>query len=82
MSVLEQVAALCASAITVVALVLIAVELVNRIPPSSRIFSTVTQGLVNGMMETSLPLPSHRDDESTAARPRTWTKLAVTSPEL
>ena len=66
MSVLEWVAALRATAIAIMALQLIAVKLVGRIPPSSCVFGRVTLGLVNGMMETSLPSPSHRDGESTA----------------
>ena len=58
MSVPEWVAALRVAAIAVVSLELIAVELVNRIPPSSRVFDRVTLGLVNYMTKTSLPPPS------------------------
>ena len=62
----ERVTALRVAAIAVVALELVAVELVNRIPPSSHVFGRVTLGLVNGMMETSLPSPSCQNGESTA----------------
>ena len=58
MSVPEWVAALRVAPIAIVALKLIAVTLVNRIPLSSRVFGWVTLGLVNGMMETSLLPPS------------------------
>ena len=66
MLVLERVDAPRVAAIAVVALELIAVELVNRIPPSSYIFGRATLGLVNSMIETSLPLPSCQNGESTA----------------
>ena len=49
----KRVAAPRATAVANVAFELIAVELVNHIPPSSCIFGRVTLGLVNGMMETS-----------------------------
>ena len=77
MSVPEWVAALRMAAIAIVALELIAVELVDRIPPSSRVFGRVTLGLVNGMTETSLSLPSRRNGESIAvhrASPRGHTR--------
>ena len=54
----EQVTAPRVAAIAVVALELVFIELVNRIPPSSGVFGRVTLGLVNGMIETSLPSPS------------------------
>ena len=50
---LERVAAPRVATIAVMALELIAIELINHIPPSSCIFGRVTLGLVNGMMETS-----------------------------
>jgi len=53
--VLEWFAALRASTIVVVALELIAIELVNRVPLPSHVFSRVTLGIVISMMETSLP---------------------------
>jgi len=65
-SVPEWVTALCVAAIAIVALKLIVVALVNRIPPSSHVFGRVTLGLVNGMTETSLPPPSCWNGESTA----------------
>ena len=66
MSVPEWVTALRVTAIAIVALELVTTELVNRIHPSSQIFDRVTLGLVNGIMETSLPPPSRSDGESTA----------------
>ena len=66
MSVLKWVFALRAAAIAVVALKLVAIALVNRIPMSSHIFGRVTLSLVNGMRETSLPPPSRQNGESTA----------------
>ena len=65
-SVPDRFAAPRVAAITVVALELIAVELVDYVPLYSRAFSRVTLGLVNGMMETSLPSPSCQNGESTA----------------
>jgi len=65
-SVLERVTALRAAAIAIVALELIAVELVDRIPPSSRVFGRVILGLVNGMTKTSLLPPSCQNGESIA----------------
>ena len=62
----EQVAAPRVATIAVVALKLVAVELVNRIPPSSSVIGRVTLDLVNGMTETSLPPPSCRNGENTA----------------
>ena len=58
MSVLERFVAPCAAAIAIMVLELIAVELVDHVPPSSSILGRVTLGLVIGMMETSLPSPS------------------------
>ena len=66
MSVLEWFAAPCADAIAVVALELVVAELVDRVPLHSYAFGRVTLGLANGMVETSLPSPSHRNGESTA----------------
>ena len=66
MSVPERFAAPHAAAITIVALELVAVELVERVPLSSHAFSRVALGLANNMMETSIPWPSRRNGESTA----------------
>ena len=66
MSVLERFATPRATTIAVVALELVAVELVEHVPLSSHTFGMVTLGLDNGMMQTSLPLPSHQNRESTA----------------
>ena len=66
MSVPEQFATLCVTAIAIVARKLIAVELVDRVPLYSHAFSRVALGLANDMMETSIPWPSRRNGESTA----------------
>ena len=65
MLVLERVDAPRVAAIAVVALELIAVELVDCVPLYSRAFGRVTLGLANGMVETSLLLPSHCNGDST-----------------
>ena len=65
MSVPERFAAPHAAAITIVALELVAVELVDRVPLYSCAFGRVTLGLANGMMETSLPSPSYQNRKST-----------------
>ena len=66
MSMPKRFAAPRASAIAVVALELVAVELVDHVPLYSHTFGRVTLGLANGMMETSLPSPSYQNMESTA----------------
>ena len=58
--------ALRTAAIAIVALELVAVELVDRVPLHSYAFGRVTLGLADGMVETSLPSPSHWNGESTA----------------
>ena len=66
MSMLKQFAAPRAAAIAVVALEVVAIELVDYVPLYSRTFGRVTLGLANRMMETSLQSPSHRNGENTA----------------
>ena len=66
MLVQEWVAASRMAAIAVMSLELIAIELVNRIPPSSCVFDRVTLGLVNSMTDNYLLLLSSQNSESTA----------------
>ena len=66
MSMPKWVDALRTAAIAIVALELVAVELVDRVPLYSCAFGRVTLGLATDMMETALPSPSLQNRESTA----------------